>query len=137
MPKFEFFEHTADVKFKAYGKTLAEAFENSAKATFKVMTDIEKVSKSSELTIEVSAVSVESLVFNFLDELIFIMDSEAFLLNDIKVEIKDLTLKATIVGDYQQEFKYDVHTYVKAVTLNELKVEKSASNYTIQVVLDI
>ncbi len=30
MQKINFLEHTADVKFEAYGKTLEEAFENAA-----------------------------------------------------------------------------------------------------------
>lgn len=32
MLKFKFLEHTADVKFQAFGKSLDEAFENSAGA---------------------------------------------------------------------------------------------------------
>ena len=35
--KYRFLSHTADVKFKAYGKTLNESFENSALAMFNVM----------------------------------------------------------------------------------------------------
>jgi hypothetical protein len=41
---FEFLEHTADAYVAAYGKNLAEAFENSARATFEVMTDLKEVS---------------------------------------------------------------------------------------------
>ena len=41
--RFEFLEHTGDAYIAAYGKTLEEAFENAALATFEVMTDVEKV----------------------------------------------------------------------------------------------
>ena len=37
MKTYEFLPHTADVKFLAYGKTLEEAFQNAALATFQVM----------------------------------------------------------------------------------------------------
>ncbi|MGZ7116702.1 MAG: archease, partial [Methanobacterium sp.] len=37
--KFEFFDVTADVGYKAYGDTLEEAFENAALAMFEVVTD--------------------------------------------------------------------------------------------------
>ena len=37
--KFEFLEHTADVYIAAYGKNLAEAFENAAFAMSNVMTE--------------------------------------------------------------------------------------------------
>mgnify|MGYP006451174011 FL=1 len=39
MKNYEFLEHTADEKFRAYGKTLEEAFINAALATAKIMTD--------------------------------------------------------------------------------------------------
>ena len=35
--KFEFFEVTADVGIRSYGKTLEEAFENAALAMFEVI----------------------------------------------------------------------------------------------------
>jgi SHS2 domain-containing protein len=34
MDKFKFLEHTADIKFQAFGKTKEEAFKNSAFAMF-------------------------------------------------------------------------------------------------------
>ena len=37
--RFEFLEHTADAYIIAYGKDLAEAFENAALAMFEVMTN--------------------------------------------------------------------------------------------------
>ena len=37
--KFKFLKHTADVKFRAYGKNLNELFENSSLAMFKAMYD--------------------------------------------------------------------------------------------------
>ena len=40
--QYEYLEHTADVKFLAYGKTLEEVFENAALAMFNVMIDTEK-----------------------------------------------------------------------------------------------
>ena len=36
--KFKFLPHTADLKFQAWGKTLDEAFGNSANALFKALT---------------------------------------------------------------------------------------------------
>ena len=42
--QYEYLEHTADVKFLAYGKTLEEVFENAALAMFNVMIDTGKIS---------------------------------------------------------------------------------------------
>ncbi|RZD31065.1 archease, partial [Candidatus Parvarchaeota archaeon] len=42
MKKYEFFEHTADVKFKSYGGSLNEVFENCALAVSKIISRDEK-----------------------------------------------------------------------------------------------
>ena len=53
--KFEFFEVTADVGIKSYGKTLEEAFENAALAMFEVITDTSKIEPKIERKIEVES----------------------------------------------------------------------------------
>ena len=136
--KYEFLEHTADVKFRAYGKTLEKAFENAAIATFQVMTDVNKIEKKHDKDIKVKGDTAQTLLYNFLEELIFLMDSESFLLADVKLEeFGHGFLKAKLIGDYQEEFKYDVHTYIKAVTYNELLVDETEKGYMVQVVHDI
>ncbi len=44
--KFEYLEHTADVYIRAYGKTMEEAYANSALAMFEVMTDTDKIAQT-------------------------------------------------------------------------------------------
>ncbi len=48
---FEFLEHMADAYVAAYGKNLAEAFENAALAMFNVMTETEKAVSYTHLTL--------------------------------------------------------------------------------------
>ena len=43
MKKYEFLEHTADAKFRAYGKSHEEAFSNAAQAMISVMADPAKI----------------------------------------------------------------------------------------------
>ena len=51
---YEFLPHAADIKFRAYGKSMARAFENAAYALTDVMTDHTKVKavKSKKITVE-------------------------------------------------------------------------------------
>ena len=135
--KYEFLEHTADVKFRAYGKSLEEAFENAALATFQVMTDVSKIEKKVNKKLTIKGNTAETILYNFLEELIFLMDTESFLLAEVKVEFEYGVLNATLIGDYQKEFKYDVHTYIKAVTYNDLFVKEKENGWVIQVVHDI
>ena len=43
MKSYEFLEHTADIKFRAYGKTFAHALSNAALAVTEIVTDVKKI----------------------------------------------------------------------------------------------
>jgi SHS2 domain-containing protein len=138
--KFEYFEHTADVMFKAYGKTLEKAFENSALATFHVMTDTEKVKAVLNKSISVKGHDLKALLYNFLEELLFLLDTEFFLLSKVKgLKIdkigKEYVLSTLVSGDLAAS--YSTHGDVKAITYNEMEIKETTGGCTIQVVLDI
>lgn len=134
--KYKYFEHTADIKFQAFGKTVEKAFENSALAMFNTMCS-ETVKRKIKKTINVKGKDLESLLYNFLEELLFYLDSENFFLSRIKVKIdeKKLTLEAEAQGDLAG--KYPIHLDVKAVTYNEMFVKREKNKYICQVVLDV
>lgn len=132
--KFKFLEHTADIKFQAFGKSLEEAFENSALAMFNVMYD-GKVKTTIKRKIKVSGKDKESLLYNFLEELLFLLDSKNFFLSKLKVKIKNLKLEAEIQGDSVKNYKPNID--VKAVTYNDMFIKKEKDKYIIQVVVDV
>ncbi len=135
--KYKFLPHTADAKFQAFGKTLEEAFSNAALAMFSIISEPDKIKPEIEKTIETQASNKESLLYNFLEELLFLLDSEGFFLNKIKkIKIKDNQLTATILGDNDPS-KYDLHGEVKAVTYSEMFIKKTKNKVTLQVVVDL
>jgi SHS2 domain-containing protein len=142
--EYEFLKHTADVKFRAYGKGLEDAFCNAAKATVAVMTDIKKIEPRLKRKIIAEANTREALLYDFLEEVIFLVDTEGFLLCGVKklkiksgadTETYKYILEADVEGD--SAARYDVHTYVKAVTYNEMKIEEKKGRVVLQVVHDI
>ena len=135
--KYEFLPHTADVKFRAYGKTMEEAFSNAALALAEVITDYNKVEPNIEKTIEVESEDEKALLYDFLEQFIVLLDSENFLLNSVKeIKIEDNKLKAVVVGDTTLE-KYETETHIKAVTYQEMEIKKEKGQYMLQVVLDL
>ena len=133
--KYTFLPHTADVKFQAYGKTLAEAFINSALATRKVMTE-DNIKEVEEKTFTVTATKKETLLYEFLEHLLFLVDTEGFILSEIKsLTIKDNVLTATITGDNADN--YEIQTHIKAVTYSDMFIKEEENQVTIQVVHDI
>ena len=139
--KYKFLEHTADAKFQAFGKNLEEAFSNAALATFSVMTDCNKINPAIEKNIMVEGNDLHSLLYNFLEELLFLLDSEQFLLNKVKKLSINMIggkylLKAVLNGDTKQD-KYETKGEVKAVTYNEMEIMDKSNKAMVQVVLDL
>ena len=138
--RFEFLEHTADAKFLAYGKTIEEAFSNAAIATFEIMTETQKIQKKIRKDIDISAKNIESLLYEFIEHLLFLVDTEAFLLRSVdKITIKKTdkgyVLHATIDGDNAKG--YEVKTQIKAATYADMFIKETKNNVTIQMVVDI
>src|SRR3989344_186844 len=134
MEKYRFLEHTADIKFQAFGKTLEEAFENSALAMFNAMYG-RNIKEKIKKNIKVSGTDLENLLYNFLEEFLFLMDSEGFLMSSCKVKIKEgkkYELEAEVKGDEAKN--YPISLDVKAVTYNSMFVKKEKNNWICQVV---
>ncbi|MBU0461034.1 MAG: archease [Nanoarchaeota archaeon] len=140
---FKYLPHTADVKFVAEGKMLDEAFENAAYATFNVIVDTDIVERKIKKTIKIEAKRELSLLYDFLGELLFLLDTDGFLLSKVeklKIAIsKDVyKLDATVSGDiYTEDNKYSVQGNIKSVTYNDMKIEKIDKGYELTVVLDL
>lgn len=136
--KYKFLEHTADVKFKAEGKNLEEAFKAAALALREVITKNPKIKINDKIkkNIKVKGKDNEALLYNFLEEFLYLLDAKDFLLSKIKkIKIKDNKLEAEITGDKASNYKFS--NDVKAVTYNEMYVKKDKNKYIVQVVLDV
>ena len=137
--KYHFLSHTADVKFRAYGKSLEEAFQNAALATFATMTDIKKVKPKKRKRISVKAQTKETLLYDFVQEMLFLVDTEGFLLSHIeklKIEYKKgYILRAVLLGDAGEQ--YEIITQIKSATYNDMFTKEEKKAVTIQMVLDI
>ena len=137
MKKFKFLEHTADVKFQAFGKTIEETFKNSALAMFNVLHK-GKIKSKKKINRSVKGRDFESLLYNFLEEFLVLFDSENFFLSKIdkiKIDKKNFKLRAEVSGDNTEN--YEMSTYVKAVTYNEMFIHRKKDKWIAQVVIDI
>ena len=138
--KFEFFEHTADAKFRAYGENLCEAFSNAALAMFSIMTDISKISPELRKQVTVKSTTRQALLYDFLEELVYLIDTDAYLVCEVEdIQIKKESgyyfLSAKLIGDTAD--KYEVHTHVKAITYNDMFITEEPGFVVVQVVPDI
>jgi SHS2 domain-containing protein len=132
----------ADIAFEATGGDLAELFSNAADATTNVMIEnIEAIQARETRQIELSNDKLDLLLFDLLQELIFLKDAERLLLRMREVQIaeehENYFLKATAEGEPLDTERHHQRADVKAVTLHDFSVERTESGWKARVLLDI
>ncbi len=140
--KFEFLEHMADAYIAAYGKDLAEAFENAALAMFEVMTDVENVDPKVEDYVEFEAEDEYALLYSWLENLLVKSELNQMLYSKFKVSTikrteKGFKLEAKIWGENFNPEKHVQKVGVKAVTYHRMEIDKEPNNVTVKFILDI
>jgi len=134
---FEFINHTADVGIIAYGADIKQAFANAARAMFSLITELDDVAEIAYQDIELTAPDEESLLVEWLNELIFLFDTENIIFKRFDItQLSNTHLKARSYGHKVDSSKHKLKTGVKAATYHMLKVEKS-NGCKVQVLFDI
>lgn len=131
---------TADAAFVAYGADLPELFSHAAQAMFNVMAPLDLISADNRRTLEVTADSVEELLFAFLADLIYLKDVNTELYSSFEIVIEQKEswrLHAEIGGRSLSELRADTHTDVKAVTYHRLAIQQTENGFEATVVVDL
>lgn len=135
---YEVFDHTADVGLHAYGQTLPELFTNAAAGMESLMVLPEQVELRTSREVSVEGHDLISLLVSWLNELIFLFDTEYLLLNQF--EITNFTgthLAATVTGEPYDSMRHDLSSAIKAVTWHEASVNPTAEGYQARIIFDI
>jgi SHS2 domain-containing protein len=135
---YEVFEHTADVGIHAYGSTLAELFVHAAQGMESLMVAPEQVRSLTSREIAVEGHDSVSLLIAWLNELIFLFDTEYLLLRDFVIdEISETHLTARASGEAYDAQRHDLSSAIKAVTWHEAAVTRSNEGYKARIIFDI
>lgn len=139
---FKLLEHTADAYIAAYGKDLAEAFENAARALFNVTTEVEKISPEIVDYVEVSGDSELALLYNWLEALIVKSEINGMLYSKFQISIVDGAndghqLRAKIWGEKFSVNKHLQKVSVKAITYHRMEITREKGRVTLKFILDI
>ncbi|MFH1211952.1 MAG: archease [Candidatus Woesearchaeota archaeon] len=134
---------SADVAFIAEADTVNELFVASAKATFQVMTDIDKIEQKEKFNVSLENKDAGKLLIDFLSELLFLKDTEGIVFSEFDVQVTDdngvFRLIAAAFGEKIDYEKKEYKTDVKAVTYHQFMFEhdEKSGKWKAQVVLDI
>ena len=146
--KYDYFDVTADIGFYAYGNSLDEAYENAGLAMFNVITDISKVKKDESREFEIVSEDLVSLLYDYLEELLFLQDTEFLFFSDFKVNIKKIVdSESSNLENYKltcfawgEEIDWNVHSpksEVKAITFHKMCVKEDDGVFKLRAILDL
>lgn len=136
MKQYKLIEHTADVGVKAYGKTIAEAFEHAAEGMFDIITDESMIDPVGQYDIQLEAPDLEQLLVDWLSKLLFLNDAQDLVFGKFHVTLTGNRLSASVFGEKYDTKKHRMGVEIKAVTYHILKVNEKNPIF-VQVLFDI
>ncbi len=136
--RFKTIEHTADIGIEVEADTLEELFEGAALGMLSIIVDPSRdIGGGIEVEVSLEAGDIEGLLFEWLNELLFIIDARGILLSEVQVDgINDLHLEATIRGEKIRQGGDRLMTEVKAATFHQLLVKKRGTWFA-RVIFDV
>jgi SHS2 domain-containing protein len=137
-PRWEHFDHDADIGIRGIAPTLAQSFEQAALALIAVITDPDTIKRTRSLSLSCSAVDPDILFFDWINELIFQMTTQDLLFGHFEVEINKELLTATAFGEPVNREKHQPAVEIKGATFTELRVYQNAdAMWVAQCVVDV
>ncbi|WP_456467762.1 archease [Archaeoglobus sp.] len=136
--KYRFINHTADIAFEVYGSSLAELLKNAALAFYDAFVDLSRIGESKEVEIEVEGEDDEMVLYRWLNELLYLFDTQFFAAKEIKAEVRERGRIEAIGklrgGNLTPEM---VKVEPKAITMHKFGIERSLEGFKAFVVVDI
>jgi SHS2 domain-containing protein len=133
---FEELPHTADVRMRVRADTLGALFSDTCMALMQVMYGNDRRSGVKK-QIALDAPATESLLSDFLSEILFVSDVDSFVIAHADVTITGTHLDAVLDGEPFDPQRHNKGTEIKGVSYSGLAIEKNADIYQIEIIFDV
>lgn len=134
---FQFIDHTADVGIRVEAPTLEDLFETAGLAFTELVTNAESLDCSVERRFKLEEDDIETLLVSWLQELLYLLDTEELVFARFQVALHGFSLEATAWGEVFDPDRHMIKTEIKAVTYHLLEVAKRDQGWQAQVIFDI
>jgi SHS2 domain-containing protein len=134
---FEVFDHTADVGVRAWGPDLPTAFGEAGRGLSNLLVPLQAVRETVEREVAVEASDLEALLVAWLDELVFVFETEQSVFARYAVTLPaGNQLTAIAYGEPFDPRRHRGGVVVKAATYHQIAIEIGPPA-RVQVILDI
>jgi len=136
--RWEHFPHGADIGIRGFGASESEACEQAALAMVAAIVDPATVRHEQTVDIELEAPSLEILLVDWLNALIYEMAERRMIFGAFEVQIAGKRLKARAFGEAVSRNRHAPAVEVKGATYTELAfVEEQPGRWRAQCVIDV
>jgi len=133
---FEEVPHTADIKIRARAPTLEILFSEACEALMQVMYGTERRAVASA-ELDVDSRDTESLLADFLSELLFRSEVDGLVFSGAIVRITGSHLHAVLQAEPFDPGRHAGGTEVKGISYSGLAVTKDTNGYMLEILFDV
>jgi SHS2 domain-containing protein len=133
---FEEISHTADVKIRARAPTLNALFTDAFLALMQVVYGTDRNAGTTK-EIRIESDNIESLLCDFLSEVLFIAEVEGLVFSYAEISIHGMTLNAVLHGEAFDPVRHSEGTEVKGISYSGLVILKNANGYMLDILFDV
>ena len=135
---WEHFPHGADIGVRGWGHDVAAAFEQAALATTAIVADPSLIRPETSVDITCEAASLEDLLVEWLNALIFEMSTRQMVFGSFAVTTDELRLTASARGELVDPDRHDAGVEPKGATYTMLRVtQREDGTWEAQCVVDV
>jgi riboflavin kinase/FMN adenylyltransferase len=142
--RFRELEHTADRALRVWGKRLADLFAGAARGMCSLMGDLEGLGPEIWRTIRLEATDLETLLVEWLNELLYLIETEGLLFVDCRVEtvgepaaVGDGAAGVTMVAHAGGATAPVTKAHIKATTFHNLELVEDATGWSTTITFDV
>ena len=136
---YKFLEHATDAIIEVTATNLDEAFIQAGLAVVDTTLDIKSVEVKEERSIAVSGSTIDYLLFDWLEAIIYQLITEGFAISRFSLKITkgdEYTLEAIVYGEPIDLKKHHFKVEIKAPTFHEMEIKQNGV-ITMKFLLDL
>ena len=136
---FRFLDHPSEALVEVQARSVAEVFEEAARALFELMTDTAAVKPARDFPVELDSAERTGLLIDWLNRLILLHETQRVFLSEFKVEVHhddSWKLIATVKGETIRE-NHERRSEAKSATYGQFEWIESDEGHRVRFVIDI
>jgi tRNA nucleotidyltransferase (CCA-adding enzyme) len=135
---WEHFNHDADIGVRGFGSSKEAAFAQAALAATAVVADPAVIRATQPVEVHCEAADDDTLLVDWLNALVYEMDTRHMLFGRFDVEIRDHHLNARVWGERVVPARHQPAVEIKGATYTELGVHRTKDDgWVAQCVVDV